>query len=149
MIETYKSLLANSPSDLTTYSNTTAFLMETLPNCNWIGFYFAHNDQLFLGPFQGKVACEVIPFNKGVCGHVATTKVPIIVKDVHLFPGHIACDEASESEMVLPLFHQNEFIGVLDLDAPIKNRFTQEDLDFVQSIVDHLMSKIEKGNLLP
>ena len=149
MIETYKSLLDNSPSDLTSYSNTTAFLMETLGNCNWIGFYFAQNKQLILGPFQGKVACEIIPFDKGVCGHVATTQKPIIVEDVHLFPGHIACDEASESEMVLPLFFQNEFIGVLDLDAPIKNRFTQEDLRFVQTIVDHLMSKIKKGNLLP
>ncbi|HHX53241.1 MAG TPA: GAF domain-containing protein [Erysipelothrix sp.] len=149
MLNSYHSLISNSPSDLTTYSNTTAFLMETLPNCNWVGFYFVHNNQLILGPFQGKVACEVIPFDKGVCGHVATTKKPIIVDDVHLFPGHIACDEASQSEMVIPLFYNDEFIGVLDIDAPIKNRFTNEDLKYTQDITKRMFQEIKKGNLLP
>lgn len=149
MLTSYKSLLLHSPSDLTSYSNTTAFIMNLLPNCNWVGFYFAKNNQLILGPFQGKIACEVIPFNKGVCGHVATTQQSIVVDDVHLFPGHIACDEASQSEMVVPLFHNNEFIGVLDIDAPIKNRFSTEDLQAVEELVKILMSQIKKGNLLP
>lgn len=149
MINQYKSLISNSPTDLTTYSNTTAFLYEMMPNLNWVGFYLLQNDQLILGPFQGKVACEVIDLNRGVCGHCATTKQPIIVDDVHLFEGHIACDSASQSEMVLPLFFNDELIGVLDFDAPTKNRFTQQDLDFAQQILDEMTKVLKKGNLLP
>lgn len=150
MINQYQALVSNSPSDLTTFSNTTAFINQMMDNLNWVGFYFLKDNQLILGPFQGKVACEVIDLNKGVCGHVATTQQPIIVDDVHQFEGHIACDEASQSEMVIPLFYQSELIGVLDLDAPIKNRFSTEDLQQCQSIVNHLSKALKKGNpLLP
>ncbi len=150
MINQYQALVSNSPSDLTTFSNTTAFINQMMDNLNWVGFYFLKDNQLILGPFQGKVACEVIDLNKGVCGHVATTQQPIIVGDVHQFEGHIACDEASQSEMVIPLFYQSELIGVLDLDAPIKNRFSTDDLQQCQSIVNHLSKALKKGNpLLP
>lgn len=150
MINQYQALVSNSPSDLTTLSNTTAFINQMMDNLNWVGFYFLKDNQLILGPFQGKVACEVIDLNKGVCGHVATTQQPIIVDDVHQFEGHIACDEASQSEMVIPLFYQSELIGVLDLDAPIKNRFSTDDLQQCQSIVNHLSKALKKGNpLLP
>lgn len=150
MINQYQALVSNSPSDLTTFSNTTAFINQMMDNLNWVGFYFLKDNQLILGPFQGKVACEVIDLNKGVCGHVATTQQPIIVDDVHQFEGHIACDEASQSEMVIPLFYQSELIGVLDLDAPIKNRFSTDDLQQCQSIVNHLSKALKKGNpLLP
>lgn len=150
MINQYQALVSNSPSDLTTFSNTTAFINQMMDNLNWVGFYFLKDNQLILGPFQGKVACEVIDLNKGVCGHVATTQQPIIVDDVHQFEGHIACDEASQSEMVIPLFYQSELIGVLDLDAPIKNRFSTDDLQQCQSIVNYLSKALKKGNpLLP
>lgn len=150
MINQYQALVSNSPSDLTTFSNTTAFINQMMDNLNWVGFYFLKDNQLILGPFQGKVACEVIDLNKGVCGHVATTQQPIIVDDVHQFEGHIACDEASQFEMVIPLFYQSELIGVLDLDAPIKNRFSTDDLQQCQSIVNHLSKALKKGNpLLP
>ena len=149
MLNQYQALIKNSPSDLTLFSNTAAFLMEQFTDCNWIGFYFVDKDRLVLGPFQGKVACETIPFGKGVCGYVWQTQTPIIVKDVHLFEGHIACDEASLSEMVIPLFFKNEFIGVLDMDAPIRNRFDETDLELLSQLVTLLQKALKKGNLLP
>lgn len=148
MINQYKALVTNSPSDLTTFSNTSAFLMQQLDNLNWAGFYFLKDNQLILGPFQGKVACEVIDINKGVCGACVRSKEPIIVDDVHQFEGHIACDEMSQSEMVIPLIFNDELIGVLDLDAPIKNRFARTDLNLIQSLVDILTQSLKKGSLL-
>lgn len=149
MLNSYKSVIENTAYDLTIYSNTTAFIMEVMPSLNWAGFYFAKNDTLYLGPFVGKVACTEIPFSKGVCGKAASTQEIIVVDDVHLFEGHIACDSASESEIVLPLIYNNELIGVLDIDSPIKNRFTNEDKEFLQQLVEILLIQIKKGNLLP
>lgn len=151
MINSYKALIQQSPSDLSLFSNTSAFIMEVMPNLNWAGFYFLNQDnQLILGPFQGKVACEVINLNEGVCGHCATTQESIIVDDVHTFDGHIACDSASNSECVVPLFHNNQLIGVIDCDSPLFSRFTIEDQTFLEQIATELSSALKKGNpLLP
>ena len=98
-----------------------------LPDLNWVGFYFMRDGQLVLGPFQGKVACVRIPLGKGVCGTAAARRATQIVADVHAFPGHIACDAASNSEIVVPLVQGERLLGVLDLDSPTGGRFDQAD----------------------
>lgn len=111
-------------------ANAAALLWSVTPTINWLGFYLADNttNSLVLGPFQGKVACTQIPFGKGVCGTAALKKEAILVPDVHAFIGHIVCDSDSQSELVLPLLDsKGEVVGVLDIDSPIKNRFTNED----------------------
>ena len=113
--------------DITLYANISALLFETLENVNWAGFYLMRDGELVLGPFQGKTACMRIPVGKGVCGTAVQEKRVIRVEDVHLFKGHIACDDASESEIVIPICHNGEIVGVLDIDSPIKNRFSKED----------------------
>ena len=104
-----------------------ALLYERLPSLNWAGFYFLQNGELVLGPFQGKVACVRIALGKGVCGTAAERREIIRVDDVHNFPGHIACDSASRSEIVVPLIHQGRLLGVLDLDSPHLARFDEDD----------------------
>lgn len=108
-------------------SNASAVLNMNLPDINWVGFYLVRDNQLVLGPFQGKVACLRIDFGKGVCGTAAATDTTQLVMDVHAFPGHIACDSASNSEIVIPLHHEGKIIGVLDIDSPLKGRFTETD----------------------
>ena len=110
-------------------SNVSALLMETLPDLNWAGFYILRGAQLVVGPFQGKPACIHIPLGKGVCGTAFQKDEPQMVPDVHAFPGHIACDSASNSEMVIPLHADGEPVAVLDLDSPLLNRFTKEDAE--------------------
>lgn len=127
---------------ITDLANTSAYLFHTLPDLNWAGFYLIQNDVLYLGPFQGKVACTEIPLGKGVCGTAALKKEPIVVPDVHAFPGHIACDAASQSEIVIPLLNpQGQVIGVLDLDSPKKARFQKADQQFLQAMVQTLLAK--------
>ncbi len=109
-------------------ANVSALLWESLPELNWAGFYRNIGGELVLGPFQGRAACIRIPFGKGVCGTAAATLEPQCIADVHAFPGHIACDSASQSELVVPIVHEGELIGVLDLDSPRKARFDEEDL---------------------
>jgi len=109
-------------------ANASAILNMCLPDINWVGFYFVADNQLILGPFQGKPACIRIDFGKGVCGTAAATNTTQLVVDVHQFPGHIACDSASNSEIVIPLHHQGQVIGVLDIDSPLIGRFSQSDL---------------------
>ena len=138
----YLSLIEEEADTISLLANTSAYLNQMLDNINWVGFYRLINDQLILGPFQGKVACTVIQVGKGVCGHVAQTNLPIIVPDVHEFAGHIACDAASQSEMVIPIFIKGKLYGVLDIDAPIKNRFTDKDLETCQSIIHSLEDKL-------
>lgn len=104
-----------------------ALLMQTLPDLNWAGFYLLKNGSLVLGPFQGKVACVRIALGKGVCGTAAARRESVVVPNVHEFPGHIACDSASNSEVVIPLLHRGQLLGVLDLDSPTLNRFDAED----------------------
>ncbi|ADZ93355.1 GAF domain-containing protein [Marinomonas mediterranea] len=108
-------------------SQFSAFVMQALPNVNWAGFYFARGEELVLGPYAGKVACSRIPFTRGVCGAAARSLVTQRIEDVHAFPGHIACDSESASEIVIPIVVNGRLIGVFDIDSPEKGRFTEED----------------------
>jgi GAF domain-containing protein len=108
-------------------ANASALIFETLPDVNWVGFYRNVDGELVLGPFQGRPACIRIAFGSGVCGVAAQTREVQRVEDVHAFPGHIACDTASASEIVVPLIRDGELFGVLDIDSPARARFTEED----------------------
>ena len=108
-------------------ANASALLWQALPELNWAGFYLLEGDRLVLGPFQGKTACIEIPLGRGVCGTAAAEDRTRVVEDVHCFRGHIACDSASNSEIVVPLRRNGRVVGVLDLDSPVKNRFTETD----------------------
>jgi L-methionine (R)-S-oxide reductase len=122
-------LLAGEPDLIANAANMAALLYHGLPDLNWAGFYFAREGELVLGPFQGKPACVRIGWGKGVCGAAASESRPIIVPDVHEFPGHIACDAASRSELVVPLLAGGRVVGVLDLDSPSLARFDEADCD--------------------
>ena len=113
--------------DITILANASALLWESLDDINWSGFYIMRNGRLELGPFQGRTACTVIEPGKGVCGTAVNEDRTQLVPDVHLFPGHIACDSASNSEIVIPLHRNGEVYGVIDIDSPFKSRFTEED----------------------
>jgi GAF domain-containing protein len=121
--------------DITVYANISALIYESLDDINWAGFYLLRDGVLLLGPFQGKPACTQIPVGKGVCGTAVKNQQSIRVADVHNFPGHIACDSASESEIVIPFYHDDKIIGVLDIDSPIKDRFKEEDEAGLESII--------------
>jgi L-methionine (R)-S-oxide reductase len=108
-------------------ANLSSLIYHSLPVLNWTGFYFHKDGQLVLGPFQGKPACIRIEIGKGVCGTAAVTKKTILVPDVHNFPGHIACDKDSRSEIVIPIFQEERLLGVLDLDSPVPERFDEQD----------------------
>ena len=127
-------LVEDEPDRTANFSNAAALLKAELPDLNWAGFYFvgparkSGADELVLGPFQGLPACIRLPFNKGVCGTAWAQNQSLVVEDVHAFPGHIACDSASKSEIVVPLRNKSGRVeGVLDLDSPFKGRFTEED----------------------
>ena len=122
-----ESLFADERDFIANAAQFSAFLFHELGDLNWAGFYLNRNEELLLGPFQGKVACVRIPFSKGVCGTAARTRETQRVEDVHAFPGHIACDSASNSELVVPLVKDGRLIGVLDLDSPSIGRFSIED----------------------
>lgn len=121
--------------DITLYANISALLYDALPDLNWAGFYLMRDGELALGPFQGKTACMKIKVGKGVCGTAVQEDRTIRVDDVHQFKGHIACDSASASEIVIPIHKDGKIIGVLDIDSPIKARFTQEDEEGLLKIV--------------
>lgn len=135
-------LLEGEFDNVANLSNASALLNQFLDNINWCGFYLSKNDELLLGPFQGLPACVHIRFGKGVCGTAAESQKTIVVEDVHAFPGHIACDSASQSEIVVPIVKEQTLFGVLDIDSPIKNRFSTEDQDgleqFVTILTKHL-----------
>jgi GAF domain-containing protein len=120
-------LTADEPDPIANMANASALLFQYLPDLNWAGFYRLIGDELVLGPFQGKAACIRIALGKGVCGTAAATRETQLVADVHAFPGHIACDAASASELVVPIVHQGALIGVLDLDSPTPGRFDAGD----------------------
>lgn len=123
-------LLEGEPDRIANMANLSALLWQALPEVNWVGFYRAAGEELVLGPFQGKPACVRIPWGKGVCGTAAKEKTAQLIPDVHAFPGHIPCDGASRSELVIPLLsREGEVTGVLDLDSPVPGRFTEEDLE--------------------
>ena len=121
------SLIEGVPHKISNLANASALLYEQLNDINWVGFYLIEDNVLVLGPFQGKTACIEIPVGKGVCGTAAAEQKTILVPDVHKFPGHIACDSASNSEIVVPLFNKGVLIGVLDIDSPLLNRFSNAD----------------------
>ena len=120
-------LLAGERDPIANAANTAALLYGALPDLNWAGFYLYKSNELVLGPFQGKPACVRIALGKGVCGTAAQRRATVIVEDVHAFPGHIACDSASNSEIVVPLVRGTELLGVLDLDSPKLGRFGASD----------------------
>ena len=121
------SIIEGIPYTMTNLANASALLNEKLDGINWVGFYTIKDGRLVLGPFQGKVACTIIPMGKGVCGTAAATESTQLVPDVHKFPGHIACDSASNSEIVIPMHRSGEVFGVLDIDSPLFNRFDEND----------------------
>ena len=129
-----ESLLADERDFIANASQFSAFLFHQLDDLNWAGFYLNKGEQLVLGPFQGKVACVRIPFGRGVCGAAASSRQTQRVEDVHAFPGHIACDSASNSELVVPLVKDGRLIGVLDLDSPSIGRFSEQDQQGVEAL---------------
>lgn len=122
-----QALIEDVPHRISNMANASALLYDTLEDINWAGFYLLENGILVLGPFQGKTACIEIRVGKGVCGTAVERDEIILVEDVHQFPGHIACDSASNSEIVLPIHENGEIIGVLDIDSPMLARFDEED----------------------
>lgn len=140
MLKQLQALSEGISYQITVLSNASALLFDTLDNINWAGFYLMSDDKLLLGPFQGKPACTQIPLNRGVCGAAATTKTTQRIEDVHAFPGHIACDGASNSEIVIPLLIDGECIGVLDIDSPIKNRFDEVDQYYLEQFAVLLLN---------
>lgn len=138
------SLLCEEYFEMSILANTSAFLNQVLHDINWVGFYILKDDYLYLGPFQGKVACTKIKMGNGVCGSAAKNKKTIVVQDVHTFPGHIACDAASNSEIVIPIFVKGKLYGVLDIDSPTKGRFSNIDKLILEELVKTLEKQLEK-----
>lgn len=144
LVQQLDALLTDEHNFIANLSNASALLFEELPQINWAGFYLfdPETKSLDLGPFQGKVACMHINLEAGVCGQAFSEQQVLRVADVHQFPGHIACDSASNAEIVLPLTKGDQRIGVLDIDSPIKDRFTSEDQEllncFVAALITHL-----------
>jgi len=142
LTEQLRALTCNVPYPLANMANAAALLYNSLENINWAGLYLVEGDNLVLGPFQGKPACTVIPIGKGVCGTAVLQNKTQLVPDVHAFPGHIACDSASRSEIVIPLRKNGSIIGVLDIDSPILNRFTQNDKQILEQFCSVLETVI-------
>ena len=124
-------------------SNAAALLWDALDDINWAGFYLMKGDALYLGPFQGKTACTYIPVGRGVCGTAAVTRQIQVVEDVHQFPGHIACDSASNSEIVLPLIKEGILLGVMDIDSPVFHRFNKDDADGLHKLCSILTEQVD------
>jgi len=142
VIKQLDALLTGEPNVVANLSNASALLNQFLDRINWVGFYVTEGNQLVLGPFQGMPACVRIPFGRGVCGVAAETKTTQLVADVHQFPGHIACDSASNSEIVVPIVKEGTVIGVLDIDSPEKNRFDEVDQHYLEKFVETLLKHI-------
>lgn len=141
IIEELDALIRDVNDPLANYANAAALLYQSLPNINWAGFYFFREERLVLGPFQGKPACVYIPVGKGVCGTAYSKRKTLIVDDVLQFPGHIACDAASRSEIVVPLIHGSDTLGVLDIDSPLLKRFDKTDSTYLEKITMKLLRK--------
>ena len=138
-----KALLEDQPNNIALLSNASAFIFDSIYNLNWAGFYLYDQNKLTLGPFQGHVACSVIQMNQGVCGEAAYQRKTRVVDDVLSYDNHIACDSNSRSEIVVPIIINHQLYGVLDVDAPVKNRFNQELIDFFESFVKILELMID------
>ena len=143
-----QSLIEDESDALANLANSAALLFNSMEEINWAGFYLFKENQLILGPFQGKPACIRIALGKGVCGTAAQKRESIVVEDVHQFPGHIACDGASASEIVIPIIINDNLIGVLDIDSPVKARFNERDQLGLQGFVNILSTYIHWEDLL-
>lgn len=135
VIKQLEALIADESDTIANLSNASALLNQFLDNINWVGFYIWKDDELVLGPFQGLPACVRIKSGRGVCGTAYKEQETQVVPDVHAFPGHIACDAASQSEIVVPIFKDGEVFGVLDIDSPIKDRFDEVDKKYLEEFV--------------
>ena len=133
-----RALMEGERTPLPNLANASALLYDALPDLNWAGFYLNVGQELLLGPFQGKPACIRIPFERGVCGKAAREQKSQVVADVHAFPGHIACDGASQSEVVVPLVKEGRLLGVMDLDSPLLSRFEDEDRAGLERLAEAL-----------
>jgi GAF domain-containing protein len=140
LIRQSEELLRAEPWYVSALSNLSALIMSSLPDLNWAGFYLMKDGGLVVGPFQGNPACIHIPVGKGVCGTAVQRDETVLVPDVHQFPGHIACDSASQSEIVIPIHRNGNIVAVLDIDSPLKNRFTDEDRQGLEAVVKKIES---------
>lgn len=140
-----EALLAGEDDPIANAANAAALIFDALPELNWAGFYFLKGGELVVGPFQGKPACTRIALGRGVCGTAAATRRTVLVPDVHAFPGHIACDSASRSEIVVPLLRGAELLGVLDLDSPRPARFDAEDRQGLERLAKRYVLSLESS----
>jgi L-methionine (R)-S-oxide reductase len=145
LAEQLSALLHGEPDAIANAANMSALIFELVPELNWAGFYFMRGPELVLGPFQGKVACIRIPVGRGVCGTAVQRRCSLVVPDVAEFPGHIACDGASRSELVVPLIRNGNVIGVLDLDSPRTDRFDDEDRVGVERLAEIYLAASDLG----
>lgn len=136
-LESVKSLIDPKVPLISNLSNIASVLFK-LDNINWAGFYLVDKDYLYLGPFQGEVACSIIPFSKGVCGYSYTAKKTVIVPNVNEFKGHIACSSLSKSEIVVPIVKNDQVVALIDIDSPIYDRFSKVEQDYLEAIADYL-----------
>jgi len=142
LVKSADALTSGETDGVANMSNIAALLWEFLPDVNWTGFYRVVDGELVLGPFQGKAACIRIPFGRGVCGAAAQTGETQLVEDVHAFPGHIACDANSASELVVPVMRNGQVIAVVDLDSPSRGRFDHDDALGIESLVAVIADRI-------
>lgn len=140
LIQQVQAVLESEPNAIANAANLSALVFDSVPRLNWAGFYFLQDDTLVLGPFQGKLACTRIPMGQGVCGSAAEQRKTLRVDDVHSFDGHIACDSASESEIVVPLIKDGKLLGVLDIDSPHQGRFDENDQLMFEQLADCWLS---------
>jgi GAF domain-containing protein len=143
-----RSLLQDERDFIANAANFSALLYHSLPDVNWVGFYFLKNNELVLGPFQGQPACVRIAIGKGVCGTAAELRQTLVVPNVHEFPGHIACDSASNSEVVVPLINNGELIGVVDLDSPRSRRFDEDDAAGINKLAQIFLESSDNSSEL-
>lgn len=136
-----KGLIDDEKDAIANMANVSALIFHTMQKINWVGFYLFKNDELVLGPFQGKPACIRIQIGKGVCGTAAQHKTAQVIKDVHQFKGHIACDSASNSEIVIPMLLKGQLVGVLDIDSPIIARFDDKDRQNLEELIEYFMNQ--------
>lgn len=142
LIAAADAITAGEPDDIANMANVAALIWHYLPDLNWAGFYRRVGDGLVLGPFQGKAACIRIALGRGVCGTAAAERRTQLVEDVHAFPGHIACDAASASEIVVPVMAGDRLVAVLDLDSPVKSRFDAQDAAGLEALVARISSRL-------
>ena len=147
LLEQVRALLHGERDRIANAANLSALVYHALPQLNWVGFYFFDGTELVVGPFQGLPACVRIPLDKGVCGAAARTRSTQRIEDVHAFPGHIACDSASNSELVVPLVKDGRLLGVFDIDSPVRARFDVEDQAGLEAIARAFLDSLDVESL--